>query len=265
MRKRILQCILSLALLLSVALPAYAAEESWENVEVLLNEETVVGFEARVNDGVSYLPFYAATVAIRPDAQVVWEDGKFTATAQDFTMTVRVGDPYLAINGRYLYIPGGVWGDPDGTAWIPTRTLATALGAWAGWDKKVVLYSGGTPLTEEGRPYDEETLDVMARVIMHESGYQPFLGQLAVGSVIMNRVNSASFPNTVGGVIYAPNQFPGATNATPSENAILAARLVLEGANVVPGAYYFNGVGKSCWASRNKSLISVIGGHAFYG
>lgn len=265
MTKRILKGLMSLALILSFALTAYGAEENYENVEVVLNEEALVGFQARISNGVSYLPFYAATMAIRPDAQVVWEDGTFTATAQDFTMTVRVGDPYLAINGRYLYIPGGVWGDPDGAAWVPTRTLATALGAWAGWDKKVVLYSGGTPLTEEGRPYDDETLDVMAKVIMHESGYQPFLGQLAVGSVIMNRVNSSSFPNTVGGVIYAPNQFPGATNATPSADAILAARLVLEGANVVPGAYYFNGAGKACWASRNKSLIAVIGGHAFYG
>ena len=90
-------------------------------------------------------------------------------------------------------------------------------------------------------------------------------GKSAVGNVIMNRVNSAQLPKTVSEVIYSPNQFPGATNATPNAESILAARLVMEGANVVPGAYYFNGVGKPCWASRNKTLIRVIGGHAFYG
>lgn len=88
---------------------------------------------------------------------------------------------------------------------------------------------------------------------------------MAVGNVILNRVNYNGFGSTVAEVIYSPNQFPGATNATPNAQSILAARLVLEGANVVPNALYFNGVGKSCWASRNKTLIKVIGGHAFYG
>jgi N-acetylmuramoyl-L-alanine amidase len=180
-------------------------------------------------------------------------------------MTVKVGDPYLVINGRYLYISGRVKGWADGTALVPARTLATALGAWIDWTGTVDLYSGGVPLTAADRPYDDTTLDLLARVITHESGNQPLEGKMAVGNVILNRVNSRSFPNTVYDVIFSPNQFPGATNATPNAESILAARLVLEGANVVPGAYYFNGTGKSCWASRNKKLITVIGGHAFYG
>ena len=148
---------------------------------------------------------------------------------------------------------------------VPARVLATALGAWIDWTGKVELCSGGEPLTAEAVPYDDTTLDLLARVITHESGNQPLTGKMAVGNVILNRVNSPSFGSTVYEVIYSPNQFPGATNATPNEESILAARLVLEGANVVPEALYFNGAGKSCWASRNKRLIRTIGGHSFYG
>ena len=164
-----------------------------------------------------------------------------------------------------MYIPEKVKEWPDGTALVPARTLATALGAWIDWTGKVELCSGGVPLQSEDIPYDEETLDLLARVIMHESGNQPLEGKMAVGNVILNRVNYPGFGSTVAEVIYSPNQFPGATNATPNVQSVLAARLCLEGANVVPEALYFNGVGKSCWASRNKALIKVIGGHAFYG
>ena len=264
MRNRIARGLLCLALLLALTAPAYALE-GYEAVEVTLNGEAVSGLEAQVKSGVSYLPFGATVMLLRPDAQVVWEEGRFVASAEDFTMSVAVGEVYLTINDRYLYISGGVPADDDGDALVPARVLVSALGDQVVWSGKVDLWSGGTPLTAEGKPYDEESLDILARVIMHESGYQPFQGQLAVGSVIMNRVSSGKFPNTVKEVVCSPNQFPGATDATPGANAILAARLCLEGANVVPGAYYFNGVGKACWASRNKSLLYTIGGHAFYG
>lgn len=264
MNKRITHALLCLTLLLGLSTTAFA-EETPATVEVTLNGEVAEGLSATIYDGTSYLPFYAGTLAIRPDAQINWEDGQFVATAADFTMTARAYDHYLVVNDRYLYIPDGIKADPDGTIYVPARTLAVALGAWIGWNDRVELCSGGVPLTAEARPYDDATLDLMARVITHESGYQPLAGKIAVGNVIMNRVNSPSFPNTVYEVVYQPGQFPGATSYEPNAESILAARLCLEGANVVPGAYWFNGAGKSCWASRNKATIAVIGGHAFYG
>lgn len=263
MKKRICSVLLALTLTLGISGPAFAVEEP-SAAEVTVNGEAVY-YTAEVHDGTAYIPFYGGVQTLRPDAEITWEDGIFTASAWDFTMTVKVGDPYLVINGRYLYIPEKVKGWADGTALVPARVLATALGAWIGWSGKVELCSGGVPLRSEDIPYDETTLDLLARVITHESRNQPLTGKMAVGNVILNRVNSPKFPNTVSEVIYSPNQFPGATNAEPNAESILAARLVLEGANVVPGAYYFNGVGKSCWASRNKAHICTIGGHSFYG
>lgn len=264
MKKRIAHALLCLTLLVGLATPAHAGEEP-AAAQVWVNDVAAANFQATVYDGTAYVPFYAATLALRPDAQVEWVDGQFIATAPDFTMTVKAYDYHLVVNGRYLYIPGGVKADAEGAVYVPARTLATALGAWIGWDGRVVLYTGGTPLTAEGIPYDDTTLDLLARVITHESGYQPLKGKMAVGNVILNRVAHPSFPNTVYEVIYQKNQFPGATDLAPNAQSVLAARLVLEGANVVPNALYFNGVGKSCWASRNKSLVAEIGGHAFYG
>lgn len=263
MKKPVIHILLALALLLGLAIPAYAAEAP-AIAEVKVNNETAC-FTAEIYGGTSYIPFYGGVQLLRPDAEITWENGAFTATAWDFTMSVRVGDPYLVINGRYLYIPEEVKGWEDGAALVPARTLATALGAWIDWLGWVDLHGGGVPLSAEDRPYDDTTLDLLSRVITHEAGNQSLEGKMAVGNVILNRVNSAQFPDTVAGVIYQKNQFPGATNATPNAQSILAARLVLEGANVVPGAYYFNGAGIPCWASRNKRLITTLGGHAFYG
>lgn len=220
---------------------------------------------ARLEGWTSYVSFYYGAKALRPDLDITWEEGVFVARAQDVYMTVRCGDLYLQINGRYLPVEGGIQQADDGAAWLPVRVLATALGAQVAWTGQVELTTGGVPLTEATRPYSDEDLDVLSRVIQHEAGYEPMQGRIAVGNVIMNRVHSPSFPDTVSGVVYARNQFPGATNATPREGAVLAARLALEGVNVVPGAYYFNGVGKPCWASRNKAHLYTIGGHAFYG
>ncbi|HIT57211.1 MAG TPA: cell wall hydrolase, partial [Candidatus Galloscillospira stercoripullorum] len=61
------------------------------------------------------------------------------------------------------------------------------------------------------------------------------------------------------------NQFPGATNATPTSECIIAAKLALEGVNVVPNAYWFNRAGLNSWASKNKTLLTIIEDHAFYG
>ena len=181
-------------------------------------------------------------------------------------MTVEKGKTYFEINGRYLYVPGGFkTRESDGMVMVPARPLGQALGFGVDWKKKVIFTSEGAPLAEADKPYTDEELDLISRVIMHESGNQPLNGKMAVGNVILNRVEDSLFPNTVYEVIYQKNQFPGATNATPNAESIVAAKLVLEGANVVPGAYFFNGVGKACWASRNKTLLYTIGGHAFYG
>ena len=258
--------LLCLCMTVSNGVPALATEEGYIAVAVTMNGEEVTDSPALLQGGTSYLPFEDGVKLFQPEAEISCEDGRYIARAEGLYMTARAGDTYLEVNSRYLYIASGLPARAsDGMVLLPSRILCKAMGGDVTWTGKVEFTSGEAPLSAENRPYSDEDLDLISRVIMHESGYESFVGKMAVGSVILNRVASSQFPNSVSEVIYQPNQFADATNATPNEDSILAARLVLEGANVVPDAYFFNGVGLDCWASRNKNLLYTIGGHAFYG
>ena len=123
------------------------------------------------------------------------------------------------------------------------------------------------PLNDE-LEVDEYELDLLARLVQVEAGHEPYEGKLAVASVVMNRVNSDRFPASVKDVIYAPNQFPPATNgkldkAEPSEDSIKAARAALMGENNVPGAVYFFNAKIEPRKLKMVEVVKVIGNHTF--
>lgn len=243
--------------------PAGALESEFP---VFLNGEAAE-LHSELEDGVTWVSPVRFALAVDPrgegedDGETAWAKG------EDFSLSARAGEPYIEINGRYFYVPVGLRRHGEtGEALCPVRTLAGAFGLTVGWSREGVTLEGEPGAPESGEDfYDPVDLDLIARVIHHESGNQPLEGRIAVGNVILNRVASPLFPDTVAEVLAQKNQFPGATNATPSEQSILAAKLCLEGANTVGEAYWFNGVGRACWASRNKTLVKIIGGHAFYG
>ena len=93
---------------------------------------------------------------------------------------------------------------------------------------------------------------------------------MAVGNVVLNRVASPIYPNTIEGVLAQKNQFStyrsgSLAKRTPNESSVIAAKLVLDGGVVeeTRGALYFDSSVGS-WASRNRNCIAVIGGHKFY-
>ena len=99
------------------------------------------------------------------------------------------------------------------------------------------------------------------------------LGQIAVGNVVLNRVASPEFPNTIWGVIFDRRygvQFTPVANgtvyATPTESAVIAARLCLEGVTVSQRALYFLNPAKasSFWIVYNRPFAFRIGTHDFY-
>ena len=89
------------------------------------------------------------------------------------------------------------------------------------------------------------SVDLLARVISAEARGEPYSGQVAVGAVILNRVEHPSFPNTIAGVVYQPGAFTcmvdGQFNEPVADSAYRAARDALNGADPSGGAiYYFN-------------------------
>ena len=94
--------------------------------------------------------------------------------------------------------------------------------------------------------YDKELL---ASIIFCEAGNQSFEGQVAVGAVIMNRIASGAYPNTIEGVVYQPGQFGPAGSgwldqirgtAGYSASAMQAAEAALAGQNPIGGCLYFD-------------------------
>ena len=125
----------------------------------------------------------------------------------------------------------------------------------------------GMPNTGES---SSQTADVelLARVISAEARGEPYSGQVAVGAVILNRVEHPSFPNTIAGVVYQPGAFTcmvdGQFNEPVAQSAVQAAQEAIGGADPSGGAiYYFNpATSTSAWI-WSRPLIKTIGNHRF--
>lgn len=115
---------------------------------------------------------------------------------------------------------------------------------------------------------NSNNVNLLAHLIYGEARGEPYTGQVAVGAVIMNRVKSSSFPNSIAGVIYQSGAFDavsdGQINMTPDSTAIKAAQDALNGWDPSYGAiYYFNpntATNKWIWS---RPMTVTIGKHRF--
>ena len=269
MKKRALSALLCLALCFTLAGQAAAAEGG---VSFTVNGTPLTtDVPSYVEDGTTYVSYGAILFALYPDAVASWADGQAVVTAEGLTMHIRPGARYIEANGRYLYVPDGVRSE-DGAILVPVLTLCQALGATAAWDANgsLAILSGAGPILSGEEYYNAEDLDLIARLIYAESGNQPLEGKIAVGNVVLNRVASPLFPNTVYDVLFQRNQFTpassGSINRTPTAECVVAAKLCLDGANTAGNALYFVNprVSPNSWAARNRPHVATIGAHAFF-
>ena len=115
---------------------------------------------------------------------------------------------------------------------------------------------------------NSSNVNLLARLIYGEARGEPYSGQVAVGAVVLNRVKSSSFPNSISGVIYQSGAFnvvsDGQINLTPNSTAKKAAQDALNGWDPSYGAiYYFNpstATNKWIWS---RPMTVTIGKHRF--
>ena len=115
---------------------------------------------------------------------------------------------------------------------------------------------------------NEANVNLLARIISAEARGEPYSGQVAVGAVILNRVEHPSFPDTLSGVIYQPGAFTAITdgqfNESVAESAYRAARDALNGTDPSGGAiYYYNPDRAISQWIRTRPVIKRIGKHLF--
>ena len=131
--------------------------------------------------------------------------------------------------------------------------------------KAMGIYSSSSSSSSSSNSSD---LNLLSRIIYGEARGEPYAGQVAVGAVVLNRVKSSSFPNTISGVIYQSGAFDavrdGQINLTPNSTAKKAAQDALNGWDPTYGAiYYFNpstATNKWIWS---RPMTVTIGRHRF--
>lgn len=141
---------------------------------------------------------------------------------------------------------------------VGNKTLA-ALG---------IKSSSSNSSSSNSSSYSEADVQLLARLIYGEARGESYVGQVAVGAVVMNRIKSASFPNTMSGVIYQSYAFTavddGQINLSPNSTARKAALDAMNGWDPTYGAlYYYNpATATSSWIFSRQTTV-VIGNHVF--
>ena len=257
MRKRgFAALMLALALLLCGAAPA--SRESVPGAEsVPMKIDALLSARAFRRDGQIFVPLRALCAACSSELSWSGDEDGFEARIGPLAVRGEKDRGYFVADGRYVWAPGG---------WL-IRTDAEG----------VAFHMRGAQLLQGGEDYYALNLPAddfywLTHIIHAEAGIEPLEGKIGVGNVVMNRVKSTIFPDTVFEVVYDTEhviQFEpiavGAIHEDPDEESVAAACLVLEGANTVGDCLYFvNPSFGSAWFDATLKLEKVIGRHNFY-
>lgn len=133
---------------------------------------------------------------------------------------------------------------------------------------KTLLYLGLGGSSGNGASYNSSDTYLLAKVIAAEARGESYTGQVAVGAVVLNRVDSASFPDTVAGVVYQRGAFSAVTDSnwsvSPDATSRKAAQDAINGWDPSGGAlYYYNPAKTSNKWIRTRPVITTIGAHVF--
>ena len=128
--------------------------------------------------------------------------------------------------------------------------------------------TGNAGSTGSVNGFSSSEVYLLAKTIYAEGRGEPYVGQVAIGAVVLNRVRNKNFPNTISGVVYQRHAFTavsdGQINLTPNDTAMKAAREAINGWDPTGGAlYYYNpAVATSAWIF-DRQTVTVIGKHIF--
>lgn len=176
--------------------------------------------------------------------------------AADWTYTVQRGDTLYTISRRVgvsvndLRRRNGLWTD------------ALRVG------QRITIPTGTAAATGTGGSRAGVDVYMLARLVHAEAEAEPYIGKVAVAAVVLNRIESPLFPNTLAGVLYQPHAFETVTNGrvynNPSNEAVRAARDAVNGWDPSGGALYFFNPAKavSSWI-WSRTIVNRIGKHVF--
>ena len=272
MKKRILTAALTVALSLTTVCSAKAAT----TIDVHYNnwDMPITGY---LKDGTTYVPI-RQFFQLLGGSWVTWNSAELSANVRgNANAAFYLGSRTAWIDSEKHQLPGRSYSQ-DGIFYVPLRGIAEALDCGISYNsalQRVTLttQNSGSQETTGSSSY-KDSVYWLARIIQAESGAEPYRGKLAVGNVILNRVASTDFPNSIYGVIFDRKngvQFTPVANGTiyntPSAESILAAEACLGGTKVVGNCLYFfnpKTATKASWIIQNRAFYASIGNHDFY-
>ena len=134
---------------------------------------------------------------------------------------------------------------------------------------KTLLYLGlGSGTSSSAGGYSSNDIYLLAKIIAAEARGESYVGQVAVGAVVLNRVQHSSFPDTISGVVYQAGAFSAVRdsnwNVAPDATSQKAARDAINGWDPTGGAiYYYNPAKTSNRWIRTRPVVTTIGRHVF--
>lgn len=271
-------CAMLLLVLTLFPINAFAAQTpSYEKIPLSIEGTEISRGDALLIDEITYVPLRRLAESARGDAKITYNDRTKTATVKydNTTITVTTGLRYISVNGRYFYAKGAVK-NINGSLYIPVRPLAKALGfdvKWNAQTRSVNLVRESWTVADAESFYNADELYWLSRIIEAEAGGEILEGKIAVGNVVLNRVADKRYPNSIYGVIFDFKNgiqftpaYTGTIYNTPSQESIIAAKMCLEGYEIVPGVlFFFNPkIATSNWISKNRPFAMRIGQHDFY-
>lgn len=174
----------------------------------------------------------------------------------------------LKEKGYYNYTVDGIFGTRTRNAVISfQRDNGLAADGIAGVNTLKALGISGKDDSSLGG-YSSADYELLARIISAEARGESYIGQVAVGAVVLNRVEHPSFPDTVSGVVYQSGAFSclydGQFYEPVAESAYSAARDAINGLDPSGGAiYYYNPKTATSQWIFSRPVITTIGNHRF--
>lgn len=213
-------------------------------------------------------------------ASVFWNEKSSTAE-------IKLGNTHLAVtknkktataNGKKVNLDSSAVIVND-RIFVPLRFLSENLGATVTWDSETLTANISSqkayvPEHLKGSSvFSRDELYWLSRIVSAEAQGEVNRGKVAVANVVLNRVESNEFPNTIYGVIFDKKygvQFTPVLNGTiyraPTGESVIAAKRALLGENVSDNCLYFLNpeTAQSGWIPQNRKFYKTIGNHDFY-
>lgn len=276
MKKRILTLSLLLVIVISsLSLTSVASPNSY-GVGVNIDGYAFSG-EIDVRNSTTFVGIRKFANAMDSSARVTYNSYTKTLTVKSskLNLVATNGKNYIEANGRYLFTSTPIY-MINGRMYAPVMLLAKAFDAkisWSDYSSSFNIVRGSGGILSGDSFYRADEVYWLSKIISAEARGEIMSGKVAVGNVILNRVRSYSFPNTIYSVIFDRKngvQFSPVANGTiynnATANSVIAAKICLEGYSISNGILYFvnPSVAPNSWASRNRPFYAKIGNHAFY-